>query len=430
MKKFTSLLLVAAMLLCMTGGSFALAEADEDITIELWYEMNNVGDPSLPEEEWWITQAIAAYEAEHPNIHIELNIPSGQVEITQTWKAAVVAGTEPDIVDLWTGTNLFPLADLMLDPTEYISQEDFEHITTWGECYLDFDTDKKLLAIPVVEPGVNVCTFYYNKQAFEKAGVDAAEIKTLEDFEAALQKLQDAGYQPITCDDEGYGVGFCCLGIWWANHVGAAGMYADSIGDGTTFAEDEAFRSVLTMANDWYNKGWINQDYATCTESLTRFIAGQAAIFGAGTWYLGDMIAALGEDNLGVMPMPAWREDDLYSFTSMGGNGQGFCISKNCKHPREACDFISFLNSRAQAELAQQQHPVLPARDDVAYGLGEGAFSKQIMEASANSTFYYDNTMRADVVVEFYRLFPLVVTGAMSVDEAIASLDATAAAGA
>ena len=426
MKRFLAILLAAAVALCAAGVG---ALAEEDITIEIWYQIGNVGDSTLPEEDWWYTQAVAEYEAAHPNIHIETNIPSGQVEVTQTWKAAVVAGTEPDVVNLWTGTNLFPLEDMLLDPTEYISQDDFEHITTWNECYMDFDTSKKLLAIPVVEPGVNVCTFYYNKQAFEKAGVDAAAIKTLEDFEAALQKLQDAGYQPISCDDEGYGVGFCCLGIWWANHVGSAGIYADSIGDGTTFAQDDAFRGVLTMAQDWYNKGYINQDYATCPESLANFLSGRAAIFGAGTWYLGDMIAAMGEDNLGVMPMPAWSEDDAFSFTSMGGNGQGFCISKNCEHPQEVCDFLSFLNSKEQTEKAQEQRQVLPGRDDVAYIGGDGAFSKQIMEASANSTFYYDNTMRADVVVEFYRLFPLVVTGAITVDEAIESLDAMAASG-
>ena len=444
MKKFLAIILALTMLLSMAACAKAPAAdapakdtpaaegqngTDEQITIEMWLQGDNVGDPSLPEDEWWITNAIAEYEAAHPNIKIEMSIPSGQNEITQTYKAAYVAGTEPDIVNLWSGTNLFSIADLLVDHKQYVSADDLQHITTFNECYMGFDESQVLLGIPNVEAGKNICTFYYNKTIFNEVGIDleANPIKTADDFETVLKKLQDAGYQPISCDDEGYGVMFCCFGLAWANAVGSDGMYNDSVGT-TKFADDTTLIRVMELANDWYNKGYINQDYVTCTESLSNFLQGKAAIFGAGTWYMQDIADTLGAENVGVLGMCHLNDDDPYDYDSLGGNGQVFCISNHSEHPQEAADFISFLNSKEQIEKAQAQHLVLPGRDDVEYPVSGGLYD-EVLETFGNSLFYYDNTMRADVVTEFYRVWPLVVSGYTTVDEAIASLDAVAASG-
>ena len=444
MKKFLAIILALVMLLSMAACAKAPAAdapakdtpategengSGEQITIEMWLQGDNVGDPSLPEDEWWITNAIAEYEAAHPNIKIEMSIPSGQSEITQTYKAAYVAGTEPDIVNLWSGTNLFSIADLLVDHKQYVSADDLQHITTFNECYMAFDDSQALLGIPNVEAGKNICTFYYNKTIFNEVGIDleANPIETADDFEAVLKKLQDAGYQPISCDDEGYGVMFCCFGLAWANAVGSDGMYNDSVGV-TKFADDTTLIRVMELANDWYNKGYINQDYVTCTESLSNFLQGKAAIFGAGTWYMQDIAETLGAENVGVLGMCHLNDDDPYDYDSLGGNGQVFCISNHSEHPQEAADFISFLNSKEQVEKAQAQHLVLPGRDDVAYPVSGGLYD-EVLETFGNSLFYYDNTLRADVVTEFYRVWPLVVSGYTTVDEAIASLDAVAASG-
>lgn len=444
MKKFLAIILALVMLLSMAACAKAPAAdapakdtpategengTDEQITIEMWLQGDNVGDPSLPENEWWITNAIAEYEAAHPNIKIEMSIPSGQNEITQTYKAAYVAGTEPDIVNLWSGTNLFSIADLLVDHKQYVSADDLQHITTFNECYMGFDESQALLGIPNVEAGKNICTFYYNKTIFNEVGIDleANPIKTADDFEAVLKKLQDAGYQPISCDDEGYGVMFCCFGLAWANAVGSDGMYNDSVGT-TKFADDTTLIRVMELSNDWYNKGYINQDYVTCTESLSNFLQGKAAIFGAGTWYMQDIADTLGAENVGVLGMCHLNDDDPYDYDSLGGNGQVFCISNHSEHPQEAADFISFLNSKEQIEKAQAQHLVLPGRDDVEYPVSGGLYD-EVLKTFDNSLFYYDNTMRADVVTEFYRVWPLVVSGYTTVDEAIASLDAVAASG-
>lgn len=436
MKKILAILLVFVMMISLvacgaksdTSGNKSTAASDEEIVLEIWLQNGNVGEASLPEDEWWITNAIAEFEDANPNIKIDLTVPSGQVELIQTYKAACVAGTAPDIVNLWGGTNMFPLKDLVLDPTEYLT-EDSKNIPTWNECYMNFDSNDKLLGIPLAEPGINVCTFFYNKNIFADAGIDLEvnPIKTVDDFEAVLKQLKDAGYQPISCDDEGYGVMFCCLGLWWANASGSATMYSNSIGE-TKFADDEAFVGILTKANEWYEAGYINQDYATCTESVSRFMQGECAIHGCGTWHVQDIAAAMGAENVGRLPMGAWSANDKFTYDSMGGNGQIMAISATCEHPAEAVKFVEFLNSKDQIEKAQKQELVLPGRSDVEYPETGGLFD-DVIEAVGNCVFYYDNTMRADIITEFYRLWPLVVTGITSVDEAVSALDAMAASG-
>lgn len=447
MKKILAILLVFAMLLslaaCGTTPEPSTKEtntqntpntpdapdsSDEEIVLEFWLQGTNVGKASLPEDEWWITHAIAEFEEANPNIKIDLTIPAGSVELIQTYKAACVAGTAPDIINLWSGTNIFPLKDLVQDPTQYLS-EDSKNLTTWNECYLDFDTNSKLLGIPMAETGVNVCTFFYNKNIFADAGIDleANPIENVNNFEAVLKQLKDAGYQPISCDDEGYGVMFCALGLWWANASGSAMMYSNSTGK-TKFADDEAFKGILKKTNEWYEAGYINQDYTTCNESISRFMREECAIVGHGTWNMHDIANALGAENVGLLPMGAWSENDLYSYSAMGANGQLMAISTACEHPAEAVKFVEFLNSKAQTEKAMEQRLAMPARSDVVYPMSGGVYDDAV-KASANSVLYYDNTMRADIITEFYRLWPLAVTGVMSVDEVTSSLDAMAASG-
>lgn len=434
MKKILALILALVMVLCVFAGCAKTetptdkpAEKTEEVVLELWLAGQSVGDTSLPEEEWWITERIAAFEATNPGIKVELTVPAGQVEVTQTYKSAFSAGTEPDIVNLWSGSNLFPLKDLFLDMSEYVPAEDYENITVWHENYLDFDTENgKLLAIPYTEAGLGCTFFYYNKTIFTEVGIDVATMNTIEGFEAAMQKLEDAGYQPLTCDDEGYGVLYSVVGLAWANAVDGAGIYANSIGT-TKFADDEVFIKTLELSQKWYNEGWLNQDYATCTSSLSNFMTGKAAMFAAGAWYAVDATSALGVDNVGVVQMPSF-EGAAHDYTLLGGSGQCLAVSANCEHPEEAMKFISFLNSKESTDLALKQLENLPVRPDVDYPQ-TGAFFDEMVAIAAKPCFYYDNTMRADVVTEFYRIYPQVVSGSMTIDEALTILDNQAATG-
>lgn len=438
MRRILALLLVLCIAAGVLAGCGAKADTPakpdapvanqnkEEIVLELWLADASVGDSTLPENEWWITGIIQEFEDQNPGIKIELTVPSGQVEITQTYKTAFTAGTEPDIVNLWSGTNLFPLKDLCMDVTEYIPAEDFEKIIGWSECYMDFDTTQKLLAIPLAQYGFALTNFSFNKTIFDEVGIDPTAIVTIEDLEAAMQKLQDAGYLPLAVDDEGYGVLYSVIGLAWANEVDNDGIYANSIGE-SKFADDETFIATLELGKKWFDQGWLNQDYATSTTALSNFLTGKAAMFIGGSWFADDIAGGLGAENAGVLMMPSFA-GAKHQYTSLGGNGQCLVVSANCEHPAEAVKFISFMNSQESTIKAMAQREQIPVRTDVEYSK-VGTYYDQLIGITSNPCYYYDNSMRADVVTEFYRLWPQIVTGAVTIDEAVTTLDNLAANG-
>src|SRR5690606_31142699 len=60
---------------------------------------------------------------------------------------------------------------------------------------LSFDGD--IYAVPFK---VGALSFFYNKEMFAEAGVDASAIKTWSDFLGAVQTIKDAGMTPLGCD--------------------------------------------------------------------------------------------------------------------------------------------------------------------------------------------------------------------------------------
>ena len=46
------------------------------------------------------------------------------------------------------------------------------------------------------------------------------------------------------------------------------------------FAEDENFKRTFEIANEIYEKGYVNEDYASPQDALTRFLQGKAAMYG------------------------------------------------------------------------------------------------------------------------------------------------------
>ncbi|MFT4107133.1 MAG: ABC transporter substrate-binding protein [Lacrimispora sp.] len=99
--------------------------------------------------------------------------------------------------------------------------EDIDRVnTTWGQYLMDLEEMAKASgyeananaglmsacrevgggALKSIPYQPNVFAFFYNQTIFDEAGVTAVP-KTWAELDAACQKIKDAGYTPITCDD-------------------------------------------------------------------------------------------------------------------------------------------------------------------------------------------------------------------------------------
>ena len=138
-------------------------------------------------------QAATQFEASHPGVKIDL-----QYLENEAFKAKLTTMLQsrdrPSMFYSWAGGVLQAQvqAGVLSDITEatkgYIDQLNPTAVNA-------FRMDGKLYGVPQYMSDVG---FFYNKDLFAKAGVDAAKIKTWDDLLAAAKTLKAAGITPLT----------------------------------------------------------------------------------------------------------------------------------------------------------------------------------------------------------------------------------------
>ncbi len=159
-------------------------------------------DPEVFNSTYYIAEA---FMKENPDIEIvwARTKPVGGMdsEVAQWFTTQIAGGTVPAISFSW-GTR-YQDRDWYLPLDEYLDNEweyegDYE---TWRDVFRDYLWDSnsvvnargEVVAVPVtVYPGAST-GYFYNKSAFEKAGVEAVPT-TWKEFITATEKLEAAGY--------------------------------------------------------------------------------------------------------------------------------------------------------------------------------------------------------------------------------------------
>src|SRR5690606_270845 len=135
-----------------------------------------------------LTQLIEEYEAEHPNVNIEIETVGGGADYGAALKAKFNSNDKPDIFN----NGGFAELDLWIEHLEDLSDEPWvEHLVEAAKAPMT--KDGKLYGMPVNLEGYG---FIYNKDMFEQAGITELP-KTIEELEAAAEKLQAAGFTPF-----------------------------------------------------------------------------------------------------------------------------------------------------------------------------------------------------------------------------------------
>jgi raffinose/stachyose/melibiose transport system substrate-binding protein len=224
-----------------------------------------------------------------------------------------------------------------------------------------FKVDGKAVGVPYE---VGEVAFFYNKKLFEKAGVKAEDIKTWDDFLAAVKKLKAAGITPIV-------VG---AGEKWPMHfyysylvmrIGGEHALADAKAgkDGgfknATFVEaGERLRELAAL--EPFQPGYLQTSHA---QSAGIFGDGKAAMDLMGQWVLG-MQGPSSTDGKGLAP----EDIGIFSFPIVsGGKGKatdvlgginGFLVTKTA--PKETVDFLNFFSQEKYAQEAAATGGYIP----------------------------------------------------------------------
>lgn len=399
------------------------ASGDQKLTIWINGSDSYIGpeEQEAAQEDWYIYQCVARFEKANPGVDVEIIVQADSSAAQQLFKAAAVAGTAPDIANLWTGQNVFALKDVILDITDMIPQEDKDNIIGWDSVTT---SDGNVLGYPTADN--QVCFFLYNKQIIEECGLDFEENPptTIDEFNAACQTITDKGYQAIA-SDESFPWFYCYLGAyWWLQQSGMDTIMSDCYGD-TKFVDDQGLISSLDYYRSLLTNGYLNTDAVTSTDSWTKFCQGDVALMPEVSAVIADAEDALGAENVGVLAPPDFDGSQITGGT-IGGPGQCLVISKDCDNPELALKFLSFIDSKAEMLELLKFQQIIPTRTDITVdelNYTEGSASAKLYALSAKVQYWVDNSLTSDVVQDFYNLLPQVLSGQMTPASFAADLD-------
>lgn len=242
----------------------------------------------------------------------------------------------PDVF-LIQGMNVKAWADqgLILDLTDTINSSPYA--ADYKQDYFTpfKDADGKIYGFPVLTGGT--CTVVvYDSAAWEAAGYDKFP-ETWDDVEAAIPKLQDAGYQEAIAfgNNAQWQMNSCFLSTLGDRYTGKD-WFQSMINKGGASFEDPEFVAALTETQRLFKDTDIfNKDFNAISNEDAReyYISGDAPAFIGGNWDVSYIQASLEGTDLydttkfAVLPQPA---DATYDADSQN-IGLGYAVAINAK---------------------------------------------------------------------------------------------------
>ena len=332
-KKVISAVLCTSMCASMFGG--VVANAESGATIEVAYNLTTE-DFSVFEQ---ITKDFTAETG------INVTIYNGGDDYESAMKTRMSSG---DLPDMWTthGWSLIRYSEYMMN----LNDQDWVANIDSGLKDVITNDDGELFILPITQA---VVAIMYNKDVLEAAGVDATQIRTWEDFDAACAAVKEkTDAAPIEiCLGDGYD-SYSLEVIWptLLTNPDLADNYAEALQDGS-FDWDANGKEGMQMLANWYEAGYMNEDYVSCKkDDICKALANNEGAF---TLYSTEMIPsvlAYNENaNIGILPAPAKDENAASYFGTGEGNFSCFGIWKDTEYADECKQFLEYL---ARPEVA------------------------------------------------------------------------------
>lgn len=324
---------VAATTLCLAACS---TPSSDDTPTEVRMLVNVT--PNLTEEYW--NELVAPFEAQHPEIDVVIQNP-GAEGVAAAVPRLLAAGDAPDIVQ-----SMPPSVELA---TELVDLSEYDWAAT-GPLADQYSIDGHVYMAGI---GFQLQSlWFYNKAAFADAGISAPPT-TVEELDADLGKLKDAGWTPIqTGGDWMSSYALQALGL--PSIVGAnADWYAEMSSGDVTFGE--TYGDSVDRYAEWVAAGYLNQDAlgVKYPDAEQAFLAGNAALYPMGSWFAGTEAKTPDAPEIGVFRGPAVEGVDN---PAMGANiASPYMIMKASEHQDAAAQLVEYLVTDQDAVVSQLQ---------------------------------------------------------------------------
>jgi raffinose/stachyose/melibiose transport system substrate-binding protein len=396
------------------------ARADTSVTIL------HVNDNHAAQALW--DKIAADYEAAHPGVKVEFKYLENEAFKAKLPTMLQSDDSRPSMFYSWGGGVMEAQvkAGFLKDVTTDVADVEKNLSPTAVEA---FKVDGKAYGVPWDTGAV---PFFYNKKLFAKAGVKAEDIKTWDDFLAAIKKLKAAGVTPIV-------VG---AGEKWPMHfyysylvmrIGGEHALTDAKAgkDGgfknATFVEaGKRLRELAAL--EPFQPGYLSTSHA---QSAGVFGDGKAAMDLMGDWLL-DMQGShssdgkgLAEDDIGVMNFPTVPGGKGSASDELGGV-HAFLVTKTA--PREAVDFLKFFSQEKYAKAAAEAGVYIPVYKGVESSIKD-PLERQIATDLAKTSYhqnFFDQDLGPSVGRVVNDISVAIAAGQMTPEAAAAAIQAAA----
>ncbi|MDI3421865.1 ABC transporter substrate-binding protein [Streptomyces luteolus] len=339
----------AAISVLATGcvGSTETGPSDDPkakATITFWHGW------TAPSEVKAIDENIARFEKKHPNITVKVVGGINDEKLNQALRAGGSKG--PDVVSSFTTANVgkFCSSGAFADLGPFIEKSGLDLEKTFSKPLLDYTQfEGRRCALPLLSDAYGL---YYNKDAFEEAGIEAPP-KTWEEFDKAAEKLtkhkggsyEQLGFMP---NYHGYEtVPSHYISQWSPTYFTKDGK--------SNIAKDPSFKEMYTWQRNLVKRlgGYAKLEKYQKTfgdewGAEHPFHTGQVAMQLDGEWRLGMAEATDPGFEIGVAPLPVPKDQiDSYGKGYLSGTIMG--IAPSSKKQNAAWELVKYMTTDTEA---------------------------------------------------------------------------------
>lgn len=368
------------------------------------------------------------YEASHPDVKIEFQFLENEA-FKAKLPTLLQSSEAPSMFYTWGGGVLKAQSETgaIRDITAAMDADNDAWRNSIAKAAVDgLSIDGKVWAAPVQS---GVVSFFYNKELFDKAGIDAASITTWDDFLGAVQKLKDAGITPIA----GGGGDKWPIHFYWSylamRELGQDAFNAAKNGEGFMGEGFVKASQELTKlgALEPFQDGWLG---ATWPDTMATFADGRAAMIlgfentatptiqkGAATDGEG-----LSEDNIGRFPFPVIDGAPGLVTDDFGGLN-GWVVTANA--PEETEDFLKFFTNKENMAKVAERNAVLPTTIGADVGVKDPSM-KAAAEQMSKATWhqnYLDQDLGPNVGRVVNDMSVELAAGQISAEDALQQIE-------
>ncbi len=328
--------------------------SDEPVTLTFWWEGAAVGNLEV------FQKSFDRFIEMHPNVTIEV-VAIPFEDMLRTFPLALDAGTGPDIsMSLPLESTTYPAAQAghLLELTA-IGEE-----RGWWDKYdmkaIEFDNRALdgIYGVPYEWTAVGV---FYNTEIFADLGLEPPE--TLEEFEALMETIKQAGITPISVGGKD---GWPLVHVWQAlafTNVEYDTLRALEDRDPSQTYEDDGLIEAAYKTLEWFEAGYLDANLLSTgfTDANDLFINGDTAMNIGGTWVQQDFRNAPFEVRFFAVP-PMRTDIPLH----LGGfnPANDIVIVKDSPNVEWAIELMDFLLSEENMTLWWENGFLVPYRFD------------------------------------------------------------------